>query len=72
MQTDERLERVARAMCQADSQSPDEEVTSPHPESFVVQRHRGLGMGAECFGPRWETYHKEARRFLAAFDALNQ
>jgi hypothetical protein len=69
--SDERLERVARAMCTADGRDPDQTVDGP-PEGFINLQHRGSGVTTVFFGPQWETYHRQARAFLAGFDELNR
>lgn len=60
-----RVERVARALCQADGKDPDAlslgKMVSERPGSAFVRRQ-------ETF-PSWKNYEEEARRFIRAFDA---
>lgn len=68
MQFDEaRVEKVARALCEAEGRDPDEEVPAGGLESVrqgnaIVQRAR--------VQPLWKTMTAEAKRFIAAFDVL--
>jgi hypothetical protein len=67
--TDERVERVARAICNAEGKNPDEMVPRGHMENIHVRRG---GARREATAPAWKSYEQEARRFLAAFDAARR
>jgi hypothetical protein len=59
---DDRVERVARAMCKADGKDPDEQMPTGHVtvRAFVQE---------EATVSAWQKYEPEARRFIAALDA---
>lgn len=66
--SDDRVERVARAMCAADGKDPDAQIETGEMENL----RKG---GAFERGPKtilaWEKCEPEARRFIAALDAAN-
>jgi hypothetical protein len=71
--TDDRIECVARAMCQADGNNPDEQVPSGEREIVTsggpvqsVLREQAVIV------PTWKTYERKARRFVAALDAAGE
>jgi|HubBroStandDraft_6_1064221.scaffolds.fasta_scaffold207909_4 hypothetical protein len=68
-ESDQRIERVARAICQAEGEDPDAEHLTHENETTRVG-------AAYQFGPKsipnWHDYKKEATKFVAAFDALNK
>jgi hypothetical protein len=68
-ESDPRIERVARSICQAEGEDPDAEHLTHQNETTRV------GTAFE-FGPKripnWQGYVKEATKFVAAFDALNK
>jgi hypothetical protein len=64
------VERVARALCQADGKNPDEQVATGETEVLINsgplhERHTPQSVTQA----RWKTYKQEAQRFIAAFDA---
>jgi hypothetical protein len=59
--TDDRVERVARALCKMDGNDPNAKV----PTGRMVT----TGEPGSEFYLVWTDYEKEARRFLAAIDA---
>jgi hypothetical protein len=64
---DPRIECVARALCQADGKNPNAE----------HQTHETTRVGAAYqFGPKsipnWYDYATEAKKFVAAFEALHE
>jgi hypothetical protein len=68
-ESDPRIERVARAICQAEGEDPDAEHLTHENETTRVggafeRRQRSI--------PNWQDYVKEATKFVAAFDALNK
>jgi hypothetical protein len=70
-ESDPRVERVARALCQADGKPPDGE--------HETHEYKATRIGAaHQYGPKripnWTGYGyvKEATRFAAAVDALNK
>jgi hypothetical protein len=65
---DETLERVARAMCQADGKDPDQR----HPTGDVeTVRAAGGGSSQEDVTiPMWRRYLREARMHIAADQAI--
>jgi hypothetical protein len=65
---DPRVERVARALCQADGKDPDKDITTGRME--VVRTHN-TATQREVTEPQWKGYEPEAVRFLAAFDAAS-
>ncbi len=64
--SDKRIETVARALCKLDGLDPD--VKSAVPGSISI----GTGiLNHDEPTPRWHDYIAEARRFVAAHDALS-
>ena len=59
--SDDRVERVARALCKVDGNDPNAKV--PSGRMVTTGEH-----GAEFYFA-WTDYEKEARRFIAATDA---
>jgi hypothetical protein len=59
--SDDRVERVARALCKVDGNDPDGKV--PTGRMVITGEH-----GSEFYFA-WTDYEKEARRFIAAIDA---
>jgi hypothetical protein len=62
----DRIERVARALCQADGRDPDRSVETGRWETVVsggCQTRRPVTLRG------WKVYEKDARQFLAALDA---
>jgi hypothetical protein len=60
--SDDRLERVARALCKADGHDPDKQVPTGAIEVVRSGQH-------EVMVSTWHRYMKEARRFITALDA---
>lgn len=71
-ESDDRVERVARALCEADgNENPDAEVTRHSEDAFCSKpRREGVGIGMTYHGPLWATYGKQAVSFIAAHEAL--
>jgi hypothetical protein len=69
--TDELIEKLARAMCEADGVNPEANA-SGGPNDFAEQRSEWNGYAVGCFGPAWHQYRRQARLFLAARAALEQ
>ena len=67
-ENDPRIERVARALCQADHKDPDAEHETRERETSNPMEL------AQKRIPNWRRYEyvKEATKFVAAFDALQQ
>jgi hypothetical protein len=62
----DRIERVARALCQADGRDPDRSIETGQWETVVsggLQTRRPVTLRG------WKVYEKDARQFLAALDA---
>ena len=62
----DRIERVARALCQADGRDPDRAIETGQWETVVsggLQTRRPVTLRG------WKVYEKNARQFLAALDA---
>lgn len=59
--SNDRVKRVARALCQADGNDPNAQVPTGR---MVLTGERGPE-----FDFAWTDYQKEARRFIAALDA---
>ena len=59
--SDDRVERVARALCKVDGNDPNAKV--PTGRMVTTGEH-----GSEFYFA-WTDYEKEARRFIAAIDA---
>ena len=62
----DRIERVARALCQADGRDPDRSIETGQWETVVsggLQTRRPVTLRG------WKVYEKNARQFLAALDA---
>jgi hypothetical protein len=62
----DRLERVARALCQADGRDPDRSIETGQWEMILsggLQTRRPVTLRG------WKVYEKDARQFLAALDA---
>ena len=66
MNDEQRVNRVARALCVADGYDPEEMiyVTGGAVEVDGTDYHR------EIMAPAWHSYDAEARRFVAAMVAL--
>jgi hypothetical protein len=62
----DRIERVARALCQADGRDPERSIETGQWETVVA---RGLQTRRPVTLRGWKVYEKDARLFLAAFDA---
>lgn len=65
---DPTVERVARALCQADGKDPD--ATYQTRKMICVRLPNGFEQRPEEL-PNWTTNVEEARRFVAAFNAMN-
>jgi hypothetical protein len=65
--SDTRIERVARALCQADGKKPDDEHQTRETETTRI----GAARGPKRI-PNWRNYVKAATKFVAAFDVLNK
>lgn len=66
MTSPDRIERVARALCQADGRDPDRSIETGQWETVVsggLQTRRPVTLRG------WKVYEKDARQFLAALDA---
>jgi hypothetical protein len=62
----DRIERVSRALCQADGRDPDRSIETGQWETVVsggLQTRRPVTLRG------WKVYEKDARQFLAALDA---
>lgn len=66
MSDEDRIERVARALCAADGHDPEEPI---HVGSETVEAD-GVEHYREVVAPTWTTYTSEARRFVAAMMAM--
>lgn len=66
--SDNRVERVARAMCVEDGKDPDGQVPTGRLETV---RSGNAFVQQEATDDAWRAYEKEARRFIAALDAAN-
>ena len=65
----DRIERVARALCQADGRDPDRSIETGQWETVVsggLQTRRPVTLRG------WKVYEKNARQFLAALDAAQE
>ncbi len=58
---------MARALCKADGQDPEAEITIG---SDVVDEGDGAERYHEVTAPAWTTYASEARRMIAAVRAM--
>jgi hypothetical protein len=67
--TDELIEKLARAMCEADGIDPEARA-SGGPNDFAEQRSQWNGYAVGQFGPAWHQYRRKARLFLAARAAI--
>jgi hypothetical protein len=67
--TDELIEKLARAMCEADGVDPEARA-SGGPNDFAEKRSQWNGYAVGQFGPAWHQYRRQARLFLAARAAL--
>lgn len=67
MADEDRLNRVARALCVADGRDPDE-VVKVGTEAMPIDR--GMSFQQDVHGPAWTTYTSEARRMVAAMIAV--
>ena len=67
MSDDDRIARVALALCVADGQDPEADITIG---SEVVDEGDGGERYHEVTAPAWTTYASEARRLVAAMIAL--
>jgi hypothetical protein len=64
--SNDRVECVARAMCQADGNDPDEQIETGGMETV----HSGRGLERRsATKAAWEDYERKARVFIAALDA---
>lgn len=66
--SDHRVERVARAMCKADGRDPDGQVPAGRMETVREDHAHVLREATES---AWRRHKKEAQRFIAALDAVN-
>ncbi|MBB4369126.1 hypothetical protein GGD63_001914 [Bradyrhizobium sp. cir1] len=66
--SDDRIERVARAMCMADGKDPDRQEPTGRMETV---REGSAHVLREATESAWRKYENEARRFVAALDAAN-
>lgn len=66
----DRLERVARALCQVEGTDPDSPYQTGDMET--VQPHPGMVTYQPVTAPSWKKYEKDARRFIAAYDVLRE
>jgi len=64
---DLRIERVARALCEADGKDPDGKRQTGERET--MPRGSGFAMAYKEIS-NWQDYEDAARKFIAAFDAL--
>jgi hypothetical protein len=62
----DRIERVARALCQADGRDPDRSVETGQWQTVASGGHQ-TRRPVTLRG--WKVYEKDARQFLAALDA---
>lgn len=67
MSDEDRIARVARALCVADGQDPEAEITVG---TDVVDEGDGGERYHEVMAPAWTSYAGEARRFITAARAL--
>jgi hypothetical protein len=67
--SDDRIERVARAMCEADGKHPDERVPTGRMEA---KRSGNAFVQQEATDSAWRKYEKQARLFIAALDAAQR
>jgi hypothetical protein len=65
---DPRIERVARALCQAAGKEPDAE----HQTNEVEAKLGPVATLDNKRIPNWQDYMTEAKKFVAAFDALQE
>lgn len=68
-ENDPRIERVARALCQEDGKDPDTE--HPTGKQETVRAGSGAFHQVNKNIPNWQDYVTEAKKFVAAFDALH-
>jgi hypothetical protein len=68
-ENDPRIERVARALCQVDGKDPDAEHQTDERETRQVANARQFGYKSI---PNWQDHVEEAKKFVAAFDALHK
>lgn len=66
---DPRIERVARALCEADGKDPEEDYLTGR--TLTTRTRNSVSQKSETV-PRWQTYHNEAKRFVAALDAAGR
>jgi hypothetical protein len=66
----DRVERVARAMCKADGTDPDLRIPTGRMETVALPS--GGMERREQTKAAWQDYEREARRFVAAFDAVGE
>lgn len=66
--TDERIERVARALCKTDGFDPDETSVAYSVGEMLGGLSEGSGVNIRWVGARWRNYGNEARRLAAAWD----
>ena len=67
MSDEDRIDRVAHALCVADGQDPEAGITIG---SEVVDEGDGGERYHEVTAPAWTTYASEARRMIAAVRAM--
>jgi hypothetical protein len=66
----DRLERVARALCQVEGVNPDG--TYQTGEMETVQPHPGMVTYQPVIAQNWKKFEKDAHRFIAAYEALRE
>jgi len=66
--SDDRIERVARAMCMADGKDPNGQEPTGRMETVYEGNAHVL---REATVSAWQKYEKEAQKFIAALDAAN-
>ena len=69
MTSEEMIERVARAMAEADGLDPDDRA-SGGPNDFALRACEFNGYAVAYYGRVWETYRRQANLFMAARAAL--
>jgi hypothetical protein len=68
-ENDPRIERVARAICQADGKDPSADHET---NEYEVTKTETSYQREPKRIPNWQGYVKEATKFVAAVDALNK
>lgn len=66
--SNDRIERVARAMCKADGKDPERQEPTGRMETV---REGSAHVLREATESTWRKYEKEAQRFVAALDAAS-